>query len=279
MRLGAPIFRDQDEPDRWVAELKRLGYSGAFCPVGPEADKDRIEAFAAAAKAADIVIAEVGTWSSPVCDDEKVRRPALEKCRQGLALADAIGARCCVNVSGGRGTPWFAPDAKNLTEETFDLVVETVRGIIDAVKPTRTFYTLETMQWMYPHTVDSYLRLIAAIDRKQFAVHMDPVNLLWSPERLYTNAAVIRDAFAKLGPHIKSCHAKDVVISKELASIHMDEIRPGLGLLDYGAYLAELGKSDPDMPLMIEHLKTEEEFTLAADHIRSVADEIGVRIR
>jgi hypothetical protein len=30
------------------------------------------------------------------------------------------------------------------------MVVAVVRDIMDAVKPTRAFYTLETMPWMYP---------------------------------------------------------------------------------------------------------------------------------
>jgi len=46
--------------------------------------------------------------------------------------------------------------------------------IIDAVQPTRTFYTLETMPWMYPDSPQSYLRLLQAVDRRQFAVHFAP---------------------------------------------------------------------------------------------------------
>ena len=64
------------------------------------------------------------------------------------------------------------------------MIVQTVREIIDAVKPVRTFYTLETMPWMYPDSAHSYLELIRAIDRERFAVHLDVVNLVCSPQRL-----------------------------------------------------------------------------------------------
>ena len=78
------------------------------------------------------------------------------------------------------------------------MIVETIRSIIDAVKPTRTFFTLETMPWAYPDSPDTYLRLFKAIDRKQFAVHLDPVNLVCSPQRYYGNGAtdprVLREA-------------------------------------------------------------------------------------
>jgi len=156
--------------------------------------------------------------------------------------------------------------------------VETVRGIIDAVKPSRTFYTLEPMPWMYPDSVESYLRLIEAIDRERFAVHLDPVNLVCSPQRYYNNGALIRECFARLGPYIKSCHAKDIVLSEKL-TVHLDEVRPGLGNLDYGVFLRELDRLDPDTPLMLEHLQTAEEYALATEYVRSVAQEVGVAIR
>ena len=278
MRLGGPIFRDGDDPERWAAEHRRVGYGAAKYPSGADDDSDKINAFAAAAKAADVVIAELGAWSSPLSPDAAARRQALEKCRRCLALADEIGARCCVNIAGSRGDIWDGPHPEDLAEETFDRVVETVRGIIDAVKPRRTFYTLETMPWMFPDSADSYLRLIKAIDRERFGVHLDPVNLVSSPQRYTHSADLLRECFAKLGPHIKSCHAKDVTMRQALL-VHLDETRPGLGALDYGVYVQELAKLDPDTPLMLEHLETEAEYTLAADHIRGVAAEVGVRIR
>jgi sugar phosphate isomerase/epimerase len=199
-------------------------------------------------------------------------------CQERLALADKIGARCCVNISGSRGEKWDGPHPDNLAEDTFDLVVATVREIIDGVKPGRTFYTLETMPWVYPDSADSYLGLIHAIDRTQFAVHLDPVNLVCSPQRFYNSGALIRECFKKLGPYIRSCHAKDIALSDRL-TVHLDETRPGLGGLDYRVYLQELSKVDPDTPLMIEHLETEAEYALAANHIRSIADDVGVAFK
>ena len=37
----------------------------------------------AAARAADIVIAEVGAWSNPLSPDDETRAEALEKCKKG----------------------------------------------------------------------------------------------------------------------------------------------------------------------------------------------------
>jgi sugar phosphate isomerase/epimerase len=272
--LGGPVFEKYQDPAGWVAALKKLGYSAAYCPVGADASDDVVKAYERAAKDANIIIAEVGVWNNPISPDEKTRKEALEKCRRQLHLADRIGARCCVNIAGSRGELWDGPSEKNFTDETFDMIVETTRGIIDDVKPTRTYFTLETMPWAYPDSPDSYLRLFKAIDRKQFAVHLDPVNLVCSPQRYYGNGDLIRECFAKLGPYIKSCHGKDILLQTKLTT-HLDEVRPGLGGLDYATFLKELSKR-PGVPLMLEHLPNAEEYRLAAEYVRGVGKKAGV---
>jgi sugar phosphate isomerase/epimerase len=274
MRLGGPVFGKLDGPDAWVRALRQLGYRAAYCPVGAGESDDVVKAYADAAAKANIVIAEVGAWSNPISPDAKTCKDARAKCRTQLALADRIGARCCVNIAGSRGELWDGPSEKNFTQETFDIIVETTRAIIDDVKPTRTYFTLETMPWAYPDSPDSYLRLFKAIDRRQFAVHLDPANLLCSPQRYYGSGKLIRECFRKLGPHIRSCHAKDILLQQKLTT-HLDEVRPGLGGLDYVTFLKELSRF-PDTPLMLEHLPSAEEYELAAKHIRSVGAEIGL---
>src|SRR5579872_2882145 len=185
MRLGGPVFGDITDPESWIAAVRRAGYRAAYCPIDNTAGDDAVRAYSDAAKAADIVIAEVGAWSNPLSPDDATRRAAIAHCQAQLALADRIGARCCVNIAGSRGERWDGPHPDNLTPGTFDLIVETVRKIVDAVKPTRTCYALETMPWMYPDSPESYLRLIQAIDRPAFGVHLDPANLLCSPQRFY----------------------------------------------------------------------------------------------
>jgi sugar phosphate isomerase/epimerase len=274
LHLGGPVFEKYQDPQGWVAALRKLGYSAAYCPVHAKANDDEVKAYEDAAWEAGIIIAETGAWSNPISPKEAERQAALEKCRQQLALADRIGARCCVNISGSRGELWDGHSPKNLTPETFDMIVETTRSIIDAVKPTRAFFTLETMPWAYPDSPDSYLKLFRAIDRRQFGVHLDPVNLICSPQRYYANGALIRECFEKLGPHIKSCHAKDILLQEKLTT-HLDEVRAGTGGLDYAVFLKELSKF-PGTPLMLEHLSKPQEYEQAAAHIRGVAASLGL---
>ncbi len=278
MRLGGPVFVGSMTPERWIAALQANGYGAAYCPVTVEDDASTRSAYVQAAEDAGIVIAEVGAWSNPLSPDPEERARALAHCQAQLALADEVGARCCVNIAGSRGQPWDGPHPQNFTSETFDMIVESVRAIIDAVRPTRTYYTLEPMPWMYPDSADSYLALLRAIDRERFAVHVDLVNVVNSPRRYYDNTSLIREWFSKLGPYIRSCHAKDTLLSTKLTT-HLDEVRPGLGNLDYRTLLVEMERVDPELTLMIEHVHDPEDYRLSADYIRGVAHEVGVSLR
>lgn len=84
------------------------------------------------------------------------RKETIDLCIRSLVQAERLEAKCCVNVSGSRGTEKIGgPHIDNLTDETFEMIVETTRKIIDAVKPVRTFYTLEMMPCAYPNSVES----------------------------------------------------------------------------------------------------------------------------
>ena len=276
IRLGGPLFKKYTNPDEWVSALKELNYKAAYCPVNVGARAIEIQDYKNAAQKADIVISEVGAWSNPIDPDESKRKVALEKCINSLQLADEIGANCCVNISGSRNPEkWAGPHKDNLTPGTFDFIVETTRKIIDAVKPKNTFYALETMPWAYPDSVDSYEKLIKAINRKQFAVHLDPVNLVVSPQIYYKNGEMISEAFKKLGPFIKSCHAKDILLKEDELTPHLPEVRAGLGNLNYAVYLRELSKLN-NIPLMLEHLNTADDYNLAAKYIRGIAKENNI---
>lgn len=275
--LGAPIFTEFDTPEEWANAHRDAGWTAAFWPHDHVRNDDQARAFAKAAQVAGVVIAEVGVWNSPLAPDPMERQKAVALCCERLATADLIGARCCVNIGGSLSTKiWCGPHPDNLAADTFDAVVETTRRILDAVKPRRTFYTLEAMPWVFPDSPDAYTDLIRAIDRPAFAVHLDPVNFVVSPRIYFKIDELIRECFRKLGPHIKSCHAKDIWMRDDWVSVCLEEVRPGNGAMNYKLFLEELARLGGGIPLMLEHLRTAEDYRLAADHIRGKARQAGI---
>ena len=276
IRLGGPIFLKSDDPVALAREHRRLGYSAAYCPPASVSDDDRVRAIREAFAAEDVVIAEVGAWRNMLDPDLTTRAANVAYVTERLALAEAVAARCCVDIAGSFDpTVWYGPHPKNLSQEFFDLTVENCRKVIDAVKPRRTTFSIEMMGWSLPDGPDEYVKLIHAVDRPAFAVHMDVCNGINSPRRFYRNAEFISECFAKLGRWVVSCHAKDLAWIPEM-NVHFREVVPGTGKVDYATYLRELSRLEVDAPLMLEHLQTAEEYAAGRDHIRSVGARIGV---
>jgi sugar phosphate isomerase/epimerase len=277
IRLGGPIFVTSDDPELLARAHRAKGYRAAYCPKLSVSDMDKIKDTERAFARNDVAIAEVGRWVNLLDADPDKRRQNLATVTDGLALADAIGARCCVDIAGSfSSTSWFGPHPDNLTPRFLDAAVENARKIIDAVKPTRTVFTYEMMAWSLPDSPDACLRMIEAVDRKAFAVHLDPCNLINSPERSYRSSDVIRECYAKLGPRIASVHAKDLAWDVEYA-VHFREVRIGLGTIDYGVFLAEHAKHAADVPLMLEHLPNEAEYDAARAQVMASGERIGLR--
>ena len=277
MRFGGPILKPYAHPDEWLERVREMGYTAVYFPVDHTAPEDQIQTYAQLARTNNLALPEVGAWSNPLSRDPGIAAEAFTTCCRQLDLAERIGAACCVNIAGSCSDIWDGPHADNYSEDTFALIVDTVRRIIDAVKPHRAAYSLELMPWMLPDSADTYLDLIKAIDRRQFAVHLDPVNIICSPRAFYTNGSIIQELFDKLGPWIRSCHAKDIWLENQLTT-HLVEAVPGQGNLDYRTYLSCVDRLPGEVALMMEHLSDHEQVLQGAAYIRRVAGEVSVKI-
>ncbi|MFA9380367.1 MAG: sugar phosphate isomerase/epimerase family protein [Acetanaerobacterium sp.] len=278
MRLGAPIYGAYENAEQWVELVKGKGYRAANSPLTGEESDAEMDRYAFAARAADIVIAEQGAWRcNCISTDDAQRKSAVNYCARQLAAADRVGARCCVSLCGSRGDRWAAPHADNFREDVFGMIVDNAREIIDMVKPKNSFYTLEAMPWAYPYDVDSYERLIKAIDRDAFGVHYDPVNLVYSPDRYYHNGKYMSEFVRRLGGEIRACHVKDVKLLDQYV-FHLEERIPGQGDMDYKTLLKSLAVLDPDIPIMMEHLTKPEQYDQGETFLRTVAGEIGLSL-
>jgi sugar phosphate isomerase/epimerase len=267
MKLGLSSSLEHKNPGEWARKLKELGCGCVNFPVDYSRGEALIQEYVEAARESGLVIAEVGAWCNPISPDKDVREAALIRCKEQLRLADRIGARCCVNVSGSRGERWDGPYKENLTEETWDLVVKSIQEIIDEVKPEHTYYTIEPMPWMVPMGPDEYLRLIKDVDREHFAVHMDVFNWITTLERYFNNEDFMEECFVKLGPYIKSCHLKDVALKQEF-TLQFSETACGHGVLNLEKYACLAQAADPDMPMIIEHLEGDKAYVESLDYVK-----------
>jgi len=100
-------------------------------------------------------------------------------------------------------------------------------------------------------------------------------NMINSPSKYYNNGDLIKECFEKLGPYIKNCHAKDIKL-RDAYTIHFDDVALGSRGVDFKTFLTCLSKFK-DIPLIMEHMTTNNEYEKAAITIRTICGTTGIQ--
>lgn len=269
MRLGTSSPLQHTTAKEWAENQVKLGCGAVVFPLDATAPEEKIREYVEEAKAHDLLIAEVGIWRNAMSPDPTDRKAQRDYCVAQLKLAERIGARCAVNVAGAKGARWDGYYKENLTKETRREIVEMVREIIDRAEIEKTFFALEPMPWMIPTGPEEYRDLIEEVDRPQFGVHMDAVNMINSIGRYNDMEGFIDRCAVVLGDKIKSCHIKDVHLKGEY-TLQLEECAPGQGEFPLRYYAEKMSDLDPDMPIILEHLNTDEEYVRYMNYLKEV---------
>lgn len=269
MYLGISSSLEHKSPEDWAAKHKALGLKSVVFPVDYLAGEKTVAAYKEAADRAGLLIAEVGVWRNTLAADLEERKKWIEYTVGQLKMADSIGANCCVNVVGTPyGPRWDGGYRGNFTEELWEMAVKMIRQVIDAAEPVNTKFSIESMPWMIPGSPDETLRLMEDVDRPQFAAHLDIVNMITSPDRYFFNDCFIRECFDKLKGRICSCHIKDIRLKEEY-TFQLEECACGQGSLDLELYASLATAEGPCMPMIIEHLHSDEEYFDSVAYVRN----------
>lgn len=270
MRLGINFTPPHESPQQWGESLAKRGYRAVSFPVDYKTPVNIIDAYVKAARQWDLRIAEVGVWNSPNHPDQECARKAKEHCLEQFRLADYVKADCCVNVSGAAGPVWYYCYRENYSEELYDRNVKFVQDLCDTVQPKYTAYALEPMQWMLPWSVGQYRQFLSDVGRGCCKVHMDIFNMISNPY-LYTHQEeLMESAVDMLGKEIVSCHIKDIRMGPE-ASVAIREVPVGTGEANLAYYLKQIGRLDPDIPVLIEHLGSMAEYDKALLFLKTLS--------
>jgi sugar phosphate isomerase/epimerase len=97
---------------------------------------------------------------------------------------------------------------------------------------------------------------------------LDIVNITTSPYAFYHNAQTTNECFDKLGPYVKSCHAKDIVLSGKL-TVHLNEAAPGQGGFDFAALIKRVMEFG-DIPLLMEHMNDPADVERSGAYMRTI---------
>lgn len=294
LRFGGPTFLGSSkateagtshsevgvDPYLIMKKLKEKGYTAAYPPGVRIGQTDEIKEIRRIFEGADIMLAEVGYWQNLLDTDHAERQKNRDRMVEALAVAEALGARCSINMLGSycHGQGPSKHSKRNFSDEAFQEAVEISRYCIDSVKPKTAFFVYEIFPLNVVDSPEMIAALVKAVNRKQFGVHMDLVNLINCPRNYFNSAGVIQRSVELFGNHIVSAHVKDIKLREPAVSVILEEVRPGLGGLDMAAYLRALSGLEHTVPLLMEHLPNEQEYDLAAEYVRSVARTEGIEM-
>ena len=93
MRLGTSSPLNHGSAGEWAANQKALGCRAVVFPLSCESPEDKISEYVEAARANDLLIAEVGIWKNAMATDPDERKMQRDYCVRQLQLADRIGAK------------------------------------------------------------------------------------------------------------------------------------------------------------------------------------------
>lgn len=269
MYLGISSSLTHTSPEYWAAKHKALGLKTVNFPLDCKASEEKIMAYKKAADEAGLTIAEVGVWRNTLAADPAERQQWIDYAVDQLKMADRIGARCCVNVVGTPyGPRWDGGYRENFSEEAWTMAVKMIQEIIDRAQPQHTKFSIESMPWMIPSSPDEYVRLMEEVNRPAFGAHLDVVNMITSPDRYFFNDRFLEECFTKLKGKICSCHLKDINLKEEY-TFQLEECACGKGTLDIELYAKLATAEDPQMPMIIEHLTTDEEYLASVEYVKN----------
>ena len=230
----------------------------------------------------DVVVFEVAGYCNMLHTDEAKRQANLKRLARAIEAADKIGCRMVGTITGSRNPETeeygdnYAVHPDNWTLETWKLTIAGIRQILDDTAGMQAALGMEAQVTTNLDGPLAHRRLMDDIGSDRVKVNLDPTNMCHLHNHFHTSA-LIDECFDLLGEDIYGCHAKDTFVLPHSQTVHVQEVCPGRGRMDYGLYLARLSRLEWSRSLLPEHIPADQ-FPEAYAYIRKVAAEVGVAI-
>jgi sugar phosphate isomerase/epimerase len=279
---GCFLPADMDEMTPEICRrVRTLGFTGIFTRF---ARNDPHTTTAAQARRLRALLADEGVrlfqatgyWQNLVNPDQGRRAEAVRTLQAALALAGQIGAR---GIDTGPGSmspdgPWF-PHPANWTPVCRQQLVKSLKECAAAAADAGVYLSLEGHQLVTLESAQVTKEILDEVGSPWVRSDYDSANWI-TRETVYDTTTALNRDFDALGPHIVSCHAKDVWIENRL-TLHLQDGCPGRGTVDFQTLFRRMEALDPDYPVIVEGAATEE-LPAVKELFHGTAQELGIRV-
>lgn len=237
-------------------------FSCSNLPALPErVDAQVCAAIVDAARRTGVGIAGLSGTCNMAHPDPRARTDGARRLRAVIAAAAEIGAPLVTLCSGTRDAQdqWRAHPG-NAGPAAWADMIATMRDALRAAEAHGVDLGVEPELANVVSDADQALRLLGELPSPRLRIVLDPANLFErAPDA--TRRALIRDAVARLGPHIAMAHAKDRAPDGGF-------VAAGRGVVDFSEFIALLRGAGFDGPL-VAHGCTADEAAAVARHLRA----------
>jgi sugar phosphate isomerase/epimerase len=280
-KLGVAGFLPGDwgQLDRaWAERVHAAGFSGAsvFFQKPLEVALAEVRRMRADFAAAGLAIAQANGWyESLVNSDEALRSEGVRGLQALIHLGRVLDADTVYVRPGSlnpRGHWWPHPD--NHSPKTFDRLVQSLSRAACTAGAEGMTLAVEGHVLSPLDTPQRVRDLLDAVASPVLRFNVDPVNFIGTVRDAHDTAHVINELFDLLGPDIVAGHAKDCALEEALV-VHIKEVVPGRGTLDYSLFLRRFAACCPHGYLLIEHLP-DDQIPTARAAVCAAADQAGL---
>lgn len=260
--------------------VRQAGFRGAsiFFPKPLEAEQAHVARLRMILAEAGLEAAQANGWYEVlVHPDDAVRAEGVRGIQALCRLGRQIEAGS-VYVRPGSLNPrgaWY-PHPENHSPATFDRLIDSLKA---AARTAEQEGVLLALEGHVLSPLDSAQRMRDALDAvgsPVLMVNMDPVNFIGSVGDVHDTTRVLTELFDKLGQSIIAAHLKDCALEDQLV-LHIKEVLPGTGTLDYGLLLTRMQALQPDVYALIEHLP-DDQVPQARENVVRMAEKVKVAL-
>ncbi|MBQ1522010.1 MAG: sugar phosphate isomerase/epimerase [Erysipelotrichaceae bacterium] len=213
----------------------------------------------------DIKVAMIGAYFNMIHPDDNKRIDGIEYFKQCMETAAVFDCEVVGSETGSANGDKWTYNPYNHTEEAFNRVVDTVRGL---KAYGRNFNARPIIEGAYAHTVHTPDQLKELVDRTEIRdVTIDVYNFLNIDN--YQEADAIFDRSLELfGDMIRVFHVKDFNVGEG----KLVQCGIGQGIMNWKYYIPRIMKECPNAILVLEGV-TGKDIQPSIEFIRSLENE------
>ncbi len=285
IRLAGRLeYYENESPEETVKKIRDAGFTGAKAGADPwhSMPESIVQELRDALRKYDVDVFEVGGYRNIIHTDESMRQNYIAHLCRCLEAADRIGCRMVGTISGSRNPEGnefvdnYAVHPDNWTLEMWKLLIKSIKEILKNTSGMKSVLGMEAQVTTNIDTPLAHLRLMEDVADERLKVNLDPVNMVHLHNHFHTTE-LLNECFDLLGENIYGGHAKDSYILPHSQTVHVQEVCPGRGNLDYETYLVRLSRLKWPRTLLVEHIPGDQ-VSEGYEYIRRVAAKTGVKI-